>query len=248
MYFKHKYWWLIAAGFLVLLPFRIPGETAGSSTNNNVGVVEPAEATDTLSREKDDNAGDGESNNSNIRALRSQPVKKIPQESKTIVLKTPTPTAEPVSLLIHPIGLRAPLIRTGLEPDGSLHVPGNPQQSGWYTGGPKPGEIGPSVITGHYDSVAGPGIFYNLNKVKIGEEVRVVQNDGVELVFKIEKKGLYPQDDFPTQLVYGPISNAGLRIITCAGTYNRVTRHYSHDLVVYASLTRVETSQSFQPR
>jgi hypothetical protein len=66
--------------------------------------------------------------------------------------------------------------------------------------------------------------------------VTIVENDGSEQLFRIDRKELYLQDDFPTQAVYGPIENAGLRIITCAGTYNPNTKHYSHDLVVYASL------------
>jgi hypothetical protein len=36
--------------------------------------------------------------------------------------------------------------------------------------------------------------------------------------------------------VYGNIDHAGLRLITCGGTFNRITRHYSHNTVVYAKL------------
>ncbi|MGE5393013.1 MAG: class F sortase [Candidatus Saccharibacteria bacterium] len=151
------------------------------------------------------------------------------------------PAALPVSIRIATIGLNTSLVKTGLESDGSLHVPSDPGQAGWYTGGPKPGEKGPAVITGHYDSAAGPGVFYSLKKAAVGDTVTIAESDGSELSFRIDRKELYLQDDFPTQAVYGPIDGPGLRVITCAGTYNPATKHYSHDLVVFASLVSVKT-------
>lgn len=144
--------------------------------------------------------------------------------------------------------MKAPVVKSGLELDGSLHVPASPQLAGWYELGIKPGDIGPAVITGHLDSAAGPGILYNLNKVKVGDIVDVVRDDGSVAEFSVDKLELYLQNNFNTQAVYGPISNAGLRIITCAGKYDKATKHYSHDLVVYASLIKIKSPGTYNPK
>lgn len=153
----------------------------------------------------------------------------------------------PVTLRLPSISLTAPIIKTGLEEDGSLRVPSSPDQTGWYTFGPKPGEVGPAVITGHYDSKLGPGALYNLKNVKPGDEISVVRDDGSIAIFKVDRFELYPQDNFATQEVYGSINTAGLRIITCAGTYNKITKRYSHNLVVYATLTKIIQPEQYNP-
>ena len=153
----------------------------------------------------------------------------------------------PVSIKIPSINLVAPVVKTGLEASGALHVPSSPDLTGWYDLGPKPGEIGPSVITGHLDSAAGPGVFWNLNKTRIGDEIDVVRDDGSIAVFKIYKEEKYPQNNFETQKVYGAVSDAELRVITCAGTYSKATGHYSDDLVVYANLEKIQEPGAYQP-
>lgn len=48
----------------------------------------------------------------------------------------------------------APLVRLGLNPDGTMQVPGDYQVAGWFTGVPQPGQLGRAVIAGHVDSRA----------------------------------------------------------------------------------------------
>lgn len=159
----------------------------------------------------------------------------------------PPADPDPVAMRIPAIGLVAPVIKTGLETDGSLHVPSSPDQTGWYDLGPKPGDVGPAVITGHLDSALGPGILFHLKSVKIGDEVDVVRNDGSTAVFVVNKLAAYPQDNFNTQAVYGSIATAELRIITCAGTYSKTAKHYSEDLVVFATLKQILKPAPYQP-
>src|SRR5689334_13554351 len=44
------------------------------------------------------------------------------------------------------IGVDAKVIDLGLNPDGTLEVPADFSVAGWYSLGPKPGQVGPSVI------------------------------------------------------------------------------------------------------
>ncbi len=66
----------------------------------------------------------------------------------------------PVALVIPVIGVRAP-VRPVDNLDGSLAVPDDPGQIGWWIGSAVPGSVaGTVVLDGHVDSVAGPGALF----------------------------------------------------------------------------------------
>jgi LPXTG-site transpeptidase (sortase) family protein len=143
--------------------------------------------------------------------------------------------ALPVALTIPAIGVQTSLIRLGLTASGALQVPPAASIAGWYTGSPRPGAIGSAVIAGHIDSYAGPGIFYELSRLRPGDRVYVKRADGTLAVFRVMSVRTYPKDDFPTQLVYGPAPDAELRLITCGGTFDPSLRSYLSNVVVYTS-------------
>jgi sortase (surface protein transpeptidase) len=152
---------------------------------------------------------------------------------------TPPPAAlgrsTPVRLRIPDIGVDSRLMDLGLRADGSLQVPPSGFPAGWYTGGPTPGELGPAVVAGHVDW-KGPGVFVNLHKLKPGELVVISRADGSQPTFRVSRVARYPKDQFPTALVYGDLDHAGLRLITCGGSFNSRTGHYEDNVVVFADL------------
>jgi len=123
----------------------------------------------------------------------------------------------------------------GLRADGSLEVPPSGFPAGWYTGGPTPGELGPAIIAGHIDW-NGPGVFFRLRDLKPGDHVTITRADGSKPVFRITRVAQFPKNKFPTNLVYGNIDHAGLRLITCGGSFNNQTGHYEDDIVAFADL------------
>lgn len=44
-----------------------------------------------------------------------------------------------------------------------------------------------------------------------------------------------PEDDFPTEEVYGPTPDVELRLITCGGEFDRSERSYEDNTVVFAT-------------
>lgn len=92
------------------------------------------------------------------------------------------------------------------------------------------------MILGHVDSKAGPAVFWSLGVLKPGDEVFVDRTDGSVARFVVTELRRVDQDEFPTRDVYGDIDHAGLRLITCSGTYDRGKARYSHNLIVYAKL------------
>lgn len=145
--------------------------------------------------------------------------------------------SEPVRFVVPKLAIDAAFEKPlGLNADRTLSVPAAYDTVGWYSGSPTPGELGPSVILGHVDSYEGAAIFYHLGKLTSGDTFTVERADGSKPTFVVEKLERYPQRDFPTDQVYGPIDYAGIRLITCTGTYNYGTLRYSHNLVVYGRL------------
>jgi LPXTG-site transpeptidase (sortase) family protein len=168
--------------------------------------------------------------------------------SSTVALPVPTgpivappqpadavPVARPVSLTIPLIGVKSNLITLGLASGGAMQVPSSVAVAGWYTGSPRPGSIGSSVIVGHVDSTSAHGVFYRLDELKAGDDVYVRRADGTTAKFRVTEVQQYLKDKFPTAAVYGPTPDAELRLITCGGAFDSATGHYLSNVVVYAT-------------
>jgi hypothetical protein len=146
------------------------------------------------------------------------------------------PLAEPERLEIPAIGVDAPVIDLGLNADGTLEVPTDFDETGWWTGGPAPGEVGPAVIVGHVDSKDGPAVFFRLAELEPGDEIIVTSGD-TRTTFTVESREQHPKDAFPTDRVYRDDDDrVALRLITCGGEFNRSTGHYRDNVVIYAGL------------
>jgi hypothetical protein len=142
--------------------------------------------------------------------------------------------ARPVELIVPAIGVRASLIRLGITAAGHLQVPPNTTVAGWFTGSPRPGQIGSSVIAGHVDSYLGPGVFFRLRELRPADRIYVRRADGSLAVFRVTAVREFLKDRFPTAEVYGPVPDAQLRLITCGGIFDPALRSYLSNVVVFA--------------
>lgn len=134
----------------------------------------------------------------------------------------------------------------GVNDDGTIEVPETYEQVAYYAYGPTPGERGPAVVLGHVDSYSGPAVFWPLRKLESGDQILIDRKDGTTATFLVTRLEDHEQSGFPTRTVYGDLDHAGLRLITCSGTYDRNTLEYSHNLIVFAELatTTEQTSGS----
>jgi hypothetical protein len=140
----------------------------------------------------------------------------------------------PVSLIIPAIGVRTRLVELGVTAGGALQVPSTTVVAGWYTGSPRPGAIGSSVIAGHVDSYLGPGVFFRLRLLQPAERIYVLRADGTLAEFRVTAVRTYLKSRFPTTAVYGPAPGPQLRLITCGGTFDPALSSYLSNVVVYA--------------
>jgi sortase (surface protein transpeptidase) len=142
----------------------------------------------------------------------------------------------PVWLNIPAIGVTVPVSQLGLNPDGTVQVPTDFQEPGWYRLGPSPGQVGSAVILGHVDSYQGPAIFFRLRSLQAGDQVDVSLADGVVADFVVTSVAMYPKAQFPSLQVYGTHGYSALQLVTCGGTFDAQTGHYLSNVVVYTSL------------
>ena len=165
------------------------------------------------------------------------PAPEQPAAAQDLAAKT-MPRSRPVSLTIPAMGIvDSSLVDLGKEADGTLEVPTDYGQAGWFAPGPAPGQFGPAVIAGHVDSKAGPAIFYRLGELQPGATLSVTREDGSTAEFVVDKVERYPKDSFPTAAVYGDTTQRSeLRLITCGGEFDSGTGHYVDNVVAYAHL------------
>ena len=153
-------------------------------------------------------------------------------------------SSQPVTLDIAAIDVHSVINELGLTSDGALETPApgpHYDEAAWYRHSPTPGALGPAVLLGHIDSAAdGPSVFFRLGELEPGDEVSVSRADGSTVIFIVDAVHSYPKDDFPTELVYGDIDHAGLRILTCGGAFDDAAGHYLDNVVVFASIAEVK--------
>ncbi|MFE4862399.1 class F sortase [Streptomyces sp. NPDC056670] len=147
------------------------------------------------------------------------------------------PASKPVRVRIPAAGVDAgPVLDLGLAADGTVEVPSvaDAGRIGWYDKGVTPGQKGPAVLIGHFDTVEGPAVLRNVSKVKVGDAVSVVRADGRTAEFKVRALEQVDKKTFPTQKVYGDTDRPELRIITCGGELTG--GHRPDNIILYADL------------
>ncbi|PWI42615.1 class F sortase [Streptomyces sp. ICBB 8177] len=146
--------------------------------------------------------------------------------------------SKPVRVRIPSAGVdTGPLLGLGLASDGTVQVPTVAQAAdiGWYTGGVTPGQTGPAVLIGHFDTIDGPAVMRDVSHIHVGDPITVTRADGSVLTFTVQRLQEVSKSDFPTQAVYGNTDRPELRLITCGGPI--VGGHHPDNIIIYADLT-----------
>ncbi|MDL4776274.1 MULTISPECIES: class F sortase [Thermomonosporaceae] len=145
--------------------------------------------------------------------------------------------ALPVSVAIPKIGVHATLARVGRGRDGAIVPPPgrDRDRAGWYERGPSPGEPGAAVLVGHLATSSGPAVFARLRELRPGDLIGVVRADDTVAVFRMVSAEQAPKGSFPAARVHASGGRPELRLITCAGRYDRARRAYDDNLIVYAT-------------
>ncbi len=142
----------------------------------------------------------------------------------------------PLRLTIPSINVDTEIIRVGLDNNGSVAVPEGPSQVAWFQLGPRPGQKGSAIITGHF----GPwkngahSVFDNLDKLKPGDKIYVKNDQDITLTFTVRESRIYDASETPAE-VFNKNNGIYLNLITCNGDWIASQKTYTKRLVVFTN-------------
>lgn len=146
------------------------------------------------------------------------------------------PQGLPVRLKIPAIGVDSTIEDAFITNDGRMDVPAGTINVAWYALGPHPGMEGSAVIGGHYgiyEANKGPAVFYNLDKLNVGNKVYIEDDTGDTLAFVVRSIKSFDRNADATTVFTSSDGLSHLNLITCEGTWNRVNDSYPNRLVVF---------------
>ncbi len=144
------------------------------------------------------------------------------------------PQGLPVRLKIPTIGVDSAIEDALITPDGRMDVPAGSENVAWFALGPHPGQEGSAVIGGHFGINKGvPFVFYDLDKLKAGDIVYVVNDKGETLAFVVRTISLFDRNADATTVFTSNDGLAHLNLITCEGVWNQVNGTYPQRRVVF---------------
>lgn len=144
----------------------------------------------------------------------------------------------PVRLKIPKINVDTFLESVNLTSEGAIGTPKRQEDAAWFNLGPRPGEIGTAIITGHYGYwLNGKGsAFDNLYRLRKGDLLYVEDDNGQIISFVIRKIQRYDATANTTEALTSSDGKPHLNLITCEGTWNNLSKSYSQRLVIFADI------------
>ncbi len=145
----------------------------------------------------------------------------------------------PARLTLPTLGVTASVEALQLDALGAMQTPKKWGEVAWYSLGSKPGEPGSAVMAGHVNNaLTHGGVFENLAKLTVGDEVRVEDARGNTLRYTATKIEDYATADAPLGDIFAVSGPSQLVLITCAGDWDPRAHSYDKRLVVFASPLR----------
>lgn len=150
----------------------------------------------------------------------------------TEVPRTPSvrDVGNPRRVVIPAIGVDERLHGVGLKSDGAMAMP-DYGDAAWYDEGPRPGAAGPAVVVAHVRGPGGPDVFWDLAKLKVGDQITTTDTLG-STTFVVDRIEQVDKDELPYDRIWSDSDEPLLRLITCAGTPG--PNGFPDNTVVYA--------------
>ena len=141
----------------------------------------------------------------------------------------------PKILNIPKLGINAKVQSVGLNSEDEMDVPSNNDDVAWFDLGVVPGKMGSAVIAGHLNGRYGePAIFWDLHKLKVGDDIYIIDSDKNKKHFQIISVEKYKTNSAPMEKIFGLNDGIYLNLITCDGRWDKAENTYDERLVVFA--------------
>lgn len=144
---------------------------------------------------------------------------------------------EPSRVAVPSLDIDMPVVAVGVEADGTMEIPENAWEAGWYEYGPAPSERqGNAVMAAHVDSPEGLGPFGLLPGVDVGAEVTVESDSGEVMTYEVVDVEQTYKQDVNLEAVFAESGPAQLILVTCGGRWDADRGHYDDNVIVTATL------------
>lgn len=153
------------------------------------------------------------------------------------------------TLIIEKIGVSAPVVTMGMDPQNVPHVPENGGDVAWYNFSAEPG-AGNAVFGGHLNWGGDLGIFARLDQLQEGDLIRLLSEEGEEYTYQVFFAEAVNPLDRDSMNVLASSDTDMVTLITCGGTWEpdpddeRLGGSYTERVVVQAE--RVENPHRFR--
>lgn len=138
----------------------------------------------------------------------------------------------PTRLLIPKLEINASVLPMGLTATGAMDSPKTNKDTGWYSLGARPGNVGSAVIDGHL-GLRYKAVFKKLNLLVAGDTLSVIDNQGTTASFVVRDIRVF-EKNIDTSEIFNSKDGAHLNLITCNGDWNSSQSTYDKRLVVFS--------------
>lgn len=144
---------------------------------------------------------------------------------------------QPKYLKIPALGVKSRVRAVATKANNEMQAPSSIYDTGWYTGGSKPGYAGATVLNGHVHGPSKPGVFANLKKLEQGDMIEIERGDGEVFLYQVVRMQQYNRDAVDMAALLTPVEagKQGVNLITCAGSFSRSDGSYQDRLIIFAS-------------
>jgi sortase (surface protein transpeptidase) len=146
----------------------------------------------------------------------------------------PIPGSVPVQIDIPRIGTHAAVIPLGLEADGSMSAPTDPDTVGWFAEGTGVGSPGNVLLDGHVDWAGRLRAFGLLRDLQPGDQVQITDVYGNVLTYNVLWAQLYSADAAPVDELFAQTADEEITLVTCGGVFDHSIHMYLSRWVVRA--------------
>jgi hypothetical protein len=222
-------WWLVLVGCLaVAVAVPLIWTATRPSANEGVPVTSVGAPAPSASGSPRGSAGGSQATSSlpGLPTLSTRPA----------TAGTDVADPAPVRLTVPAAGIDASVTPVGVDANGTMVVPKEVSEVGWYRFGPAPGAAaGAAVIAGHVDArTQGVGALFALRTVGVGDRVTVAVAGGRTLTYRVVGKQTITKQRLPVERLFARDGAPRLVLITCGGPFLADLGSYRDNLVVVA--------------
>lgn len=178
------------------------------------------------------------------------PIPEVTPPPGIILGVPPAPRESNYRMVIDKIGVNAGVYTYGLDDAAVPEVPLNGYDIAWYNFSAPPGTGSNAVFAGHV-TWNGRAVFWYLDTLVPGDQVRLIANDGSELIYTVAEAFLIdPDAPDAVSVMFGTPEDL-ITIITCGGDPYYIggpfNYDYTHRQVIRATLSHANVPAPAQP-